>query len=255
MSRINVWWEGHDNSRWRLLGDRRGPVSLRRPGGLVGHPERAYHRASTGVGVTVGATTSAEMTGELELVASASQSDSAGDVHEAFLRSWSTSRPGHLVVVDGARKLWRTPLLLDPAEPLDRSPQAGGAFAFTVPVVSLAGVWFGEVQEVSGSPVEVFNGGDLPMFPTIVWSGSGQWVTLPTGVTVQLPTVVGEYRLSTDPGTGFVVHGPNGVATGVRAAMRGLPVMGRTESMEATVWSMSAGVRLDHVERIYSPWR
>ena len=102
----------------------------------------------------------------------------------------------------------------------------------------------------------ITNGGDIPTFPVVEWQGTGKTVTLPSGQKVTLPTVAGVRRLSTDPGTGFIVTTPAGeVDTVTWAQFRGLAMPGEIPPGGAGRWNIPAGVTVETTDYVRSPWR
>lgn len=263
MSMIRVIWEGIDESRWHLVGDHSiEGVQFAGVSGMVAQIDKTEVASSTGVGVEESGVLVPKMTGTLSLKIFPDQTAGMvlGEVYREFTKSLSTRLFGRLIVIDSEMEEWRVKARLqNGGDPPELSPWSLmlSELDLGVPLEVLHGAWVGEEREWSGTNIVIHNGGDLDLFPMVRWFGSGATVTLPTGQTVTLPSVIGPRLLSTDPGAGYRITDP---ATGLEddeawAAMRGQPVYGRLRTGESATWSTSTGVTLLTRERIENPWR
>lgn len=116
-----------------------------------------------------------------------------------------------------------------------------------VSMVADAGVW---ESVVSGSgTVEVTNWGEVPVWPTVVWSGAGGDVVLPSGVGFRLPQVSAEHRLSLDRrASGKAVNSLTGAKVNTDAVGEMVPV-GQSRS-----YTVPSGVKLEWRVGVFDPW-
>lgn len=261
MALIAAYYAGVDGTRWDfgMSEDSRGVV-LMSPA-LVAAVDRSTTGRSTGSGVVVRAQTLPNMSGTLRflLTSDPSRNVTLGDVVDGFADAWSPWRDGRLFVHDSRGSEWTAPVRLAESWPVtDRSPVTPGLYRLELdlPVWSQEGCWTGREQVMSGASVTVVNRGAFPLYPRVRWSGSGQSVTLPSGVTVPLPSVSVPHFITTDAGDGFRVTDAAGAeATSVWSAMRGRSVAGRVDPGESTTWRMTSGVSLYVTELTDNPWR
>lgn len=116
-----------------------------------------------------------------------------------------------------------------------------------VSMVADAGVW---ESVVSGfGTVEVTNWGEVPVWPTVVWSGAGGDVVLPSGVGFRLPQVSAEHRLSLDRrASGKAVNSLTGAKVNTDAVGEMVPV-GQSRS-----YTVPSGVKLEWRVGVFDPW-
>lgn len=111
-------------------------------------------------------------------------------------RSWFSSRnKGTLAVTNPNRKVSTSVRLAAAIPSLGLSPRPGSRIPVTL--VADSGLWW---EERNSTPtrrvVDVANDGEVPIAPTIVWSGNGGDVTLPSGATFTLPPTTDTAYLS-----------------------------------------------------------
>lgn len=263
--RLQVVWRGVDGSVWPLLGPTArnhpdgGGCVLLRPTGFVAKPEIVKRANSTGVGKKITKISYPDIEGVLDLQVWGGK----GQKWSSLVRSFSLDKPGTLEVSDTRGMTWFLPCTLkEELESTEWSPTGRRTVARVQPaLVSDQGLWGSPVRRVPPHPtaqqtVAVTNHGDVDLCPWVIWSGAPTKVTLPGGMVVQLPAVSGEHRVSTDPGTGYTVLGPDGKqAKNVWAKFRGLAIPGNTKPGETSVWSLGARVGLEYQDMVRSPWR
>jgi hypothetical protein len=253
--KIQVTWHGVDDSTWVLLGEKpaRTGVILKKPNGLVAKTNETTRENSTGIGEQVIKRTYPPLEGELELAIHGAD----GGVWAEFIRSLSVHGEGTLIVSDSRADVWMlSARLAEDIEPPEFSPT--GSVKVTQASIKLksdAGLWRSPIRRYAADAL-ITNGGDIPTFPVVEWQGSGKSVTLPSGQKVALPTVTGVRRLSTDPGTGFVVTTPTGEVDSVTwSKFRGLATPGEIAPGGAGRWKIPAGVTVETTDYVRSPWR
>lgn len=267
MALLQVKWEGVDGSVWnfRTTGPAARGVMLESPSGLVSNPARSTSANSTGRGARVGGYSFPEMEGSLSLRIFADKpiGMTLGEVYDALLRSLSTIETGRLSVVDGRGIEWSSSQVLMTNEP---APPATGPHTFglrdvelDLPLTVLDGIFSRETvwgDVASAGPVTIANRGNLPAYPTLRWDGNARRVTTPSGVVVDLPAAAGYRRLSTDPGTGYVITTDDGrVDVNTWASMRGLAVPGELTPRATAEWDLPTGVELLLTEYRTNVWR
>lgn len=267
MSLLQVKWAGMDGSVWdiRTTGPVARGVMLVRPSGLVSNPARSTTPRSTGRGVRVGGVTFPEMTGGLVLRIFRDKvlGMTVGEVYDAFLDSLSTTEPGGLTVVDGKGREWSDPkvLLASEVSPPATSPHAVGLrdVEIEVPLIAESGIFSRDTMygQIAGAQVvEVPNRGNIDAFPTVLWDGQARTITTPYGQVLNLPAAPGPRRLSTDPGTGYVITDDAGVVdSDAWATMRGIAVPGTIPPRGTATWTLPTGVRLLMTEYKTNVWR
>lgn len=162
-----------------------------------------------------------------------------------FYRAWSTRVQGSLILGFGGHRLLLRCRLAVPL-PFPASVPRRGA-RVEVSVIGDSGVW---VESFTGTGlVTVTNFGDIPVWPEIVWSGSGGSVVLPSGAGFMLPAVDGESVLPLRrSNSGRVWQG--GELTGVRVDCfcESVPVG------ESRDFRVPAGARLSWDVGVLNPW-
>lgn len=265
MSRIKVYWHGHNHAGFELVGDkpRSTGVFLESIDGFTAAPNVSTVDRSTGRGAVVSGFSWPVMTGTLTVLVAAdpSRSMSQADVWREFKESFSTTRHGELVVTDSRGTKWRARCRL--AEPIpvpEFSPTSRylSHLQMTVPLVCDEGLWATYPLKIESPEVPITNRGSVSTHPVVVWTGNGKTVTPHTiRNPVQLPSVTREHPryLHTDPGEGFKVTDANGAHdTLARSAMRGRAVPGEIMPGETRKWGFSDGVWLELTEYTENPW-
>lgn len=253
---IRVFWHGHDGSVFTLLGDReKQGVTLQSPGNLVSAVSRSLVGRANAIGADVLSHVIDSMADSLTVVVTADSTSgrSLPEVWRQWRNSWSTKKPGRLVV-NVLGESWGIDLIADKNIPVpERSPYSPNTqhVVSSVSVLGLDGIWSGEAHTYSGSAT-VSNPGTVDLHPVVTWSGSGKTVTLPGGRVVALPTVTNEYRVNLDPGSGFKVTGELGAA--VWAAFRGRDLRAPIPPGESRTFQLSSGVRLEATPLHENPW-
>lgn len=257
-----VFVQGHDGHEFLISGDMAETgVILGQVNGLVSEVSREVRVRSTAVGGDVRARTIEVMPGSLKVWLRRSEYQTLSEVWDMWKSAWSTDheRPTRLRLVVGGWE-WNVDVFAEQNLPVPNpGPSSPGInhIESDVSVIALDGAFSGEPRDYTGGGVHhVSNPGTLTMFPDLYWSGSGEQVTLPDGRVVALPAVTGEHRMSTDPGKGFKVWGPDGVeATSVWTAFRGLDVRAPVPAGESVTITGTAGVWLRATPRHENPWR
>lgn len=163
-----------------------------------------------------------------------------------FRAAWSHRLYGQLILESGGLQWHLAVRLSAPLAAPTFRPTAGARIP--VALVADRGVW--ESTGTGTGTVEITNFGDITVWPSIVWSGSGQRITLPSGATIALPTVTGEHTVSLDRTHGGIVTRA-GQLTGISVDLvsEGVPA-GQTRTYKA-----SAGARLEWGIGVLDPWR
>lgn len=255
---LRVIWVGVDGRSWHLAGpsSRRSPVILDYPEGLIAQPSTATTPSSTGVGVRPEKRSFGELSGSLNVTAFATEIQLLGENYREWAKSFDTELSGTLKV-GFPGDLWQISAVGKVDGVPKPSPWTPGLkrLPLKMQLNSFDGVWAGRTRKYAGAVATVVNSGTLPMFPLVFWVGSDQSVTLPHGVTIDLPPVAQEHCLSTDPGTGFVVTAGGEEATDVWRLFRGRACNGLVQSRQTREFISTAGVRIEWTPRIEDPWR
>lgn len=258
---IRVFWYGHDGSFFTLSGDRVGQgVTLQSVGGLVSSVSRTLVGRPNAVGVDSQGYVIDSMSGSLTVVVTADKlaHKTLPEVWRQWLNSWSTQHPGKLVV-NVLGETWSVGAVAEKnVTAPDRSPYSplSQHVVSSVDVLTLDGIWSGETRSYSGATVQVGNAGTVDLHPVVVWSGSGQSVTLPDSRVIALPTVTGKHRMTLNPGDGFKVWGPDGEdAVNVWAAFRGRDVRAPIAPGQYRQFGLTSGVAIEATPLHENPWR
>lgn len=158
-------------------------------------------------------------------------------------RDFSTRQLGLLVLI-GERRFELPVRLSAPLPAPSTVPSAGTAL--DVALIADGGVWLSTGKGTGA--VTVTNWGDVPVWPTIVFSGVGK-VTLPSGTTIPLPSVTGEHVLDLSRGrAGTAVNVVSGSLVPVDAVAEMVPV-GATRTFRT-----EGPVRLEWKIGVFDPW-
>lgn len=261
---IRVRIVGIDGTDWTIEGmvESLGAVLMEEVSGLVADISRSTQARGTGRGVTVSGHSWPAMEGTLKVVIRPWDRRSLGTWYDMFTRSWSTTRDSELWVMDSRNHWWSTPARLSRefAEPVPSPWKPGLDFLkVDVPIFARDGIYSGEKLRFTPDDegvIKLHNPGTMTAFPLVKWSGAGQSVTTPYGVTVRLPTVSEPRLLSTDPGTNFVVTDEAGYRDNdTWRAFRGLTVFGETAAGARDVWHGTDNVALEMIPMSENPWR
>lgn len=165
-------------------------------------------------------------------------------------RGFSTSLPGRLELDNDNGAVW-SPVRLAVSLP---SPGAAPNEGARIPVelVSEAGCWF-ETHSAPGGVATVENDGDVPIAPTVVWSGAGGRVVLPSGASFSLPDVSGEHRLSLAPENSGRVVAPDGTFSKSVTQQAGAVGERVPIGMQRT-YTVPSGARLEWNVGRFDPW-
>lgn len=163
---------------------------------------------------------------------------------EQARRDFSTREYGTLILDNDG--LFELPVRLSESLPTPGHVPSVGS-RIEVSMISDAGVW---ESVVSGfGTVEVTNWGEVPIWPTVVWSGAGGDVVLPSGVGFRLPQVSAEHRLSLDRrASGKAVNSLTGAKVNTDAVGEMVPV-GQSRS-----YTLPSGVKLEWRVGVFDPW-
>ena len=172
------------------------------------------------------------------------------DEWQKVRRGFSTSRVGELVLTHGTRE-YRLPVRLAevPQSPGD-VPRSGSRVE--VQLRGDGGVWL-ETRSATTASVTLRNDGDVPVSPTVVWSGAGGVVTLPSGARFTLPAVTGEHRLSLAPENSGRVLTPAGKHNPALSDQVGA-VGERVPVRASRRFAVPEGARLEWELGRFDPW-
>lgn len=151
--------------------------------------------------------------------------------------------------------------LARPIQTPEQNPHSVGTWGLRVEVelTGRGGVWFGLPDEggpTSDGGLLFINTGDITEHLRVSWSGSGCSLSVDGGAPVALPSVSGEHRLSTDPGTGYKITDADGrVDSAAWAAMRGRPIPGVIIPGGQVTVHTTGNVTVTMVPRFLDPWR
>ncbi|HFB4872561.1 TPA: hypothetical protein ACE8AD_002070 [Neisseria gonorrhoeae] len=159
-------------------------------------------------------------------------------------RDFSTREEGTLILDDGNRL--ELPCRLAASLPTPgRIPKVGARLE--VSMIADGGVW--ESATSASGRVEVTNWGDVPIWPSVVWSGDVGDVVLPSGVEFRLPSVSGEHRLPLDRrASGKAVNLLTGERINTDAVSEMVPVN------QSRVYTVPSGARLEWRVGLFDPW-
>lgn len=169
------------------------PVTLASGGvdGLVTKPEVVASTSGFVPGRLVHGLTTPPVEGQLRLLVDANPG------YRAVAAWFSFRKLAEIIVGD-----WSLPVRLGgPVPPPEVAPDGEPLVEMTVPLVGDGGVWLSPVH--TGDTIE--NTGDVPVWPTITWSGTAA-VAWPSGMVTTLPAVTAESVLDTAPESGLVVR-------------------------------------------------
>lgn len=269
-------YTGVDGSHWRLAGDSEGMegVIVRDGGlqGMVGEVETYTAPGAQSTGARVTGLDVEPMTGTLTYIADpifvplgdriGEEPEHAAALYRAWRRAWSLNpyRTGTLrLSPSGGDTLTTTVRAASFPGPSD-SPDSPNAdwLEGEVDVISDLGVWL--AGRVAPGPGEVWvNSGDLPVWPTIEWTGSGQSLTAP-GLSDPIPLPAAGARVckyDTDPATGGLVTDTETGETvsALWRQMRGArPPWPIEPGGSNTGWSVTPGAQLYVQPRVLDPW-
>lgn len=169
-------------------------------------------------------------------------------------RSWSFFNDGRMTVVgrDGQNR-W-TPARLVHMPDVDLELMGERYFETEISWRSMDGCWFGYTREYFGT-VTLMSGGDTYPSVRLRWNGSATQVTLPTGLTLSLPSIGGERVINLDYGYSGQVTYPDGtVDSGTWSLLRGAVGGLALEPYEKANFVLGGGLALEVTPRYLSPW-
>lgn len=167
-------------------------------------------------------------------------------------QAFSTTKYGRLELRSEGR-IYSCPVRLSASLP---APQAAPKHGSTVEVSLVSdgdrgGVWSRSYQSDKKS-VTVTNLGDVPVWPTVEWEGSGGAVTLPSGATLELPAVDRPHFLPLARNKAGKVTSDRGfepeVTKKIGAVGEQVPVG------EERTFSLPGGAKLHWREGVLDPW-
>lgn len=160
---------------------------------------------------------------------------------------FSTRAPGTLLLRRDSGAEYQVAMQLAASLPAPGAVPRQGA-RIELSAVCYAGVW-SRHYTAAGSSVSIANGGDVPIWPTLVWSGSGGTVRLPSGASFTLPAVTAEHRLPLRRSNSARVWvGDTRAAVTVDAVGEMIPVD------ETRLFGLPAGAHLEWEEGVLNPW-
>ena len=167
-------------------------------------------------------------------------------------RSFSSREYGQLVLDTGERT-FSAPVRLAASLPAPGGAPKHGS-TVEVSLVSdgeFGGVWSREYSSPDNL-VTVTNLGDVPIWPEVVWEGSGGNVILPSGASFTLPGVTGSHVLPLARSKSGRVIGPNGFD---RELSRQIDAVGEQVPVgEQRQYRIPNGAELHWREGVLDPW-
>lgn len=165
--------------------------------GLVGQADDTSVSSVLFPGQTFGGLVVKPATGELRFGLRGPKG-SLSRMWSSFAKLWDRQRKGTLILSSDMGSV-STEVRL--SESIGPPPSSLKGLTYSpglnVSLISDSGVWVGPLMHDVGA-VGVENPGDVPVYPHVVWSGSGGQVVLPSGAQFMLPAVQGERRLLLD---------------------------------------------------------
>lgn len=262
---FSVTYEGVDGTRWHLAGPDRGAegVQLASIEQLVGAVSVSTTPGPGRVGVIrTGLPRVSEMAGGVPVIicgADATPQQPTFEAMRAFRRAWSQLTPGVLELgsVDSSilrARVWLAEPLAPPVnDPYDSPVQRHN---LAVPIVADAGYWSGPRQEYEGigAPVEIYNRGDLQVWPVVSWEGAGPTITGPGVAPLVLPTAPEGAQIDLNPATGTVITVDGEPAPELWSQLRGRSFPTGIPPRGTAVWTFSAGAMATVTPRVLDPW-
>lgn len=260
----SVTCRGVDDSLWNLAGPARGAegaqlVSLTE---LVGAVSAATTPGPGRIGVRrTGSITVPQMAGSFAVVlcgADASPAKPTHDVLRGFRRAWSQLDDCELALGSSGSPTLRTlARLSDPLPPwaVDPYDNQHWRHSLTVSIVSDTGYWSGPPQPYAGGPAhEIYNPGDLEVWPVVSWTGPGPTITGPGVAPLVLPNAPAGATIDLDPATGTVITVDGEPAPQLWSQLRGRSFPTGIPPKGTAVWTFSAGASTTVTPRVLDPW-
>lgn len=262
-----VKYFGADGSEWHLDGSgcgRQG-VFLVKVDGLVGSAEVATSPGPGRVGVkSTGLPTMPAFEGALEVAITGEVEHEPVDLPGTvarWRRAWSGSTDGTLMVQADGEPAWFTSARLsEPMPSPSESPYRRGLSlqTMTVDVECRDGVWVSQEHRIpttSGAGVELWNFGELPMWPVVEWSGT-RTVVAPGVDPVALPSTAMVARVNTDPASGTVITVDGEPDPNLWSQLRGRSFPVPVPAGGMSTWTVNGGAAaLLTRARALDPWR
>ncbi|PFG27393.1 hypothetical protein [Corynebacterium renale] len=218
--------------------------------GLVGTPTTQSVTSPYVPGEIITGTTTGKMTGSLGLLIDVHEVDA---VYSRVRAAFSHTTPGILSLLTSTGDTWACHVTQDGAIPAPESdPDHEWLVSVTVPLVCHTGVWQRSTTLPPGTHL-IANDGDVPLSPTVAWQGSNSKVSLPSAVTMRLPSAPSMRTVNLDGTRGGVVCTPDGTQD-----------LGLTRALEFIPSSIPPGTQaaytatnatLSYVIGIWDPWK
>ena len=269
-------YTGVDGSYWRLAGDAEGRDGVLVPegglDGLVASVEAYTAPGSTSTGGRVTGLDVEQLEGTISYLVDpifvpanervGQEPEHSAALYRAWRNAWSLNphRTGTLRLRPSDGDTLTTTVRAASISSPEVSPDhnSPGWLEGEINVIGDLGVWLAGREIVPDGSVFV-NTGDLPLWPTIEWSGSGQSLTVPgLSAPILLPAAGARvYRYDTDPATGGIITDAETgeVATQLWRQLRGARPPRPIEPGQSTDgWDTTAGASLYVQPRVLDPW-
>ena len=191
------------------------------------------------------------MSGTLDLLMVGPGGGLAG-LDREWRRNWDLLREGRLVL-SGSRGRVSTQVRLDRVmEAIPEDYRDLDVYPLKMTVVADSGCWWSDLHHGQGF-VTVSNSGDWPLTVRIVWKGDGGTVTLPSGMTFQLPYTPVERVLLLDDEESCAVTDHAGDTDYTLWPLDG--VVAEPVPIGATrTYQVPSGARVEWSIPIFDPW-
>lgn len=264
MGRYELVWESWDGQRWEFTTyDWAAGITADGIDGLMTDPDDVVSTAVGELGQVLTAQGAPPMSGSLRFAVRGDQSRSADEVWSDLRRSFHHRHYGTLILRGAllgslSCQLRRDGVIAAPS--VDPSSE-DVILNVQVPLISDDAVWW-TLPEVEGggnspSSVTVTNSGDTVVWPSIVWSGRGGQVTMPSGAVFTLPPAPGGQvrRMDLSVWESNAVWDEDGnLDRSLWGMVRGAPSEPVPEGQERT-YTVPAGAAVESTMGVFDPWR
>lgn len=187
-------WKGTD---WDFTNDWAAGIKAGGIDGLIGTMDTTTATPLATPGQTALSQRAGVMTGALTFLCRAAGGRDAGEVAAALRAAFSPLAHQRsllkLSTPAGDMVLW-VRLGEGMAAPTQDPSWSEVVLDVRIPLVADDGVWWTMPEQGTGT-VTITNDGDVPVAPTITWSGAGGVVKVPSGAMFQLPAVTSQHTL------------------------------------------------------------